>query len=122
MSKFATLKYAEKNIEINLPVYSPSLGNDCIDVSSLVKHGVFTYDPGFMSTAACESKITYIDGGKGVLLHRGYPIEEWTEKSNYRSLCYALIFGELPSETQEVNFRKEIISKMAVNDHIKAAI
>lgn len=66
MSKYATLKYADKNIEIELPVYPPSLGNDCIDVSSLVKHGVFTYDPGFMSTAACESKITYIDGGKGI--------------------------------------------------------
>ena len=53
MSKYATLKYADKNIEIQLPVYSPSLGNDCIDVSSLVKHGLFTYDPCFMSTAAC---------------------------------------------------------------------
>jgi citrate synthase len=122
MSKYATLKYAEKNIDIELPVYSPSLGNDCIDVSSLVKHGIFTYDPGFMSTAACESKITYIDGGKGVLLHRGYPIEEWTEKSNYRSLCYALIYGELPSDEQRESFRKEIISKMAVCEHVKAAI
>ncbi|WP_150467511.1 citrate synthase [Francisella sp. SYW-9] len=122
MSKYATLKYAEKNIDIELPVYSPSLGNDCIDVSSLVKHGIFTYDPGFMSTAACESKITYIDGGKGVLLHRGYPIEEWTEKSNYRSLCYALIYGKLPSDEQKENFRNEIISKMAVCEHIKAAI
>ncbi|MDE4961635.1 citrate (Si)-synthase, partial [Francisella tularensis subsp. holarctica] len=80
-----TLKYADINIEIELPVASPSVGIDCIDFSSLVKHGICTYDPGFMSTAACESNITYIDGGKGVLLHIGYPIEEWTHKSNYRT-------------------------------------
>ncbi|MED7819040.1 MULTISPECIES: citrate synthase [unclassified Francisella] len=122
MSKYATLKYEAKNIEIELPVYSPSLGNDCIDVSSLVKHGIFTYDPGFMSTAACESKITYIDGGKGILLHRGYPIEEWTEKSNYRTLCYALIYGELPSDEQREKFRSEIVSRMTVCEHVKAAI
>ncbi|QIV95221.1 citrate synthase [Allofrancisella frigidaquae] len=122
MSKYATLKYAEKNIEIDLPVYSPSLGNDCIDVSSLVKHGLFTYDPGFMSTASCESKITYIDGEKGVLLHRGYPIQEWTQKSNYRTLCYALIYGQLPTNEQREAFRREIIAKMPVCEHIKAAV
>ncbi|MDE5041594.1 citrate (Si)-synthase, partial [Francisella tularensis subsp. holarctica] len=71
MSKDATLKYSDNNIEIELPVYSPSLVNDCIDVSSLVKQGIFTYDPGFMSTAECDSKITYIDGVKVVLLHIG---------------------------------------------------
>lgn len=73
MSKYATLTYADKGIELQLPVHSPSLGNDCIDVSSLVKHGIFTYDPGFMSTAACESKITYIDGGKGILFTSWLP-------------------------------------------------
>lgn len=122
MSKYATLKYADKNIEVKLPVYSPSLGYDCIDVSSLVKYGIFTYDPGFMSTAACESKITYIDGGKGILLHRGYPIEEWTQKSNYRTLCYALIYGELPNDEQVKSFRQEIIAKMPVCEHVKAVI
>ncbi|BCD91768.1 citrate synthase [Francisella halioticida] len=122
MSKYATLKYAEKNIDIQLPVYSPSLGNDCIDVSSLVKHGVFTYDPGFMSTAACESQITYIDGGKGILLHRGYPIEQWVEKSNYRTLCFALIYNILPTDEQKAAFRKEIVSKMTVCEHVKSAI
>lgn len=75
-----------------------------------------------MSTAACESKITYIDGGKGVLLHRGYPIEEWTQKSNYRTLCYALIYGELPTDEQVKSFRQEIINKMPVCEHVKAAI
>ncbi|GAB4222726.1 MAG: citrate synthase [Francisella sp.] len=122
MNKTAILKYTDKSIEVELPVYSPSLGNDCIDISSLVKHGIFTYDPGFMSTAACESKITYIDGEKGILLHRGYPIEDWTQKSNYRSLCYALIYGDLPNSEQEKAFRQEIISKMPVCKHVKDAI
>ena len=122
MSKFATLKYADKNIEIQLPVYSPSLGNDCIDVSSLVKHGVFTYDPGFMSTAACQSTITYIDGDKGILLHRGYPIQEWTKKSSYMNLCQALIYDKIPTADETKAFNAEIIKKMAVCDHVKTAI
>ncbi len=122
MSKFATLKYAEKNIEVELPVYSPSLGNDCIDVSSLVKHGVFTYDPGFMSTASCQSTITYIDGGKGILLHRGYPIQEWTQKSDYMTLCQALIYDTLPNEAESKAFAKEINAKMAVCQHVKDAV
>jgi citrate synthase len=122
MSKFATLKYADKNIEIELPVYSPSLGNDCIDVSSLVKHGVFTYDPGFMSTAACQSTITYIDGDKGVLLHRGYPIQEWTKKSNYMTLCQALIYDKMPTADETKKFSDEIVKKMAVCEHIKTAV
>jgi citrate synthase len=122
MSKYATLKYADKNIEIQLPAYSPSLGNDCIDVSSLVKHGLFTYDPGFMSTAACESTITYIDGGEGILLHRGYPIQEWTKKSNYRSLCYALFYDKVPNDQEKQAFREEIVAKMPVCKHIKTAI
>jgi citrate synthase len=122
MSKYATLTYADKGIELQLPVHSPSLGNDCIDVSSLVKHGIFTYDPGFMSTAACESKITYIDGGKGILLHRGYPIQEWTKKSNYRSLCYALFYDRIPTDSQKQKFREEIVAKMHVCKHVKTAI
>lgn len=122
MSKFATLKYSDKNIEIDLPVYSPSLGNDCIDVSSLVKHGIFTYDPGFMSTAACKSTITYIDGDEGVLLHRGYPIQEWTKKSDYITLCQALIYDKLPSKEENKAFQAEIIEKMSVCSHIKDAI
>ncbi|APC97410.1 citrate synthase [Francisella frigiditurris] len=122
MSKFATLKYSDKNIEIDLPVYSPSLGNDCIDVSSLVKHGVFTYDPGFMSTAACKSTITYIDGDEGVLLHRGYPIQEWTKKSDYITLCQALIYDKLPSKEENKAFQAEITEKMSVCNHIKDSI
>ena len=67
---------------IELPVYSGSLGPDVVDVGGLTAKGLFTYDPGFVSTAACESEITFIDGGKGVLLHRGYPIEQLAAHSD----------------------------------------
>ena len=68
---------------IELPIYSGTRGQDVIDVGTLGSHGFFTYDPGFSATAACQSDITYIDGNKGVLLHRGYPIEELAAKSDY---------------------------------------
>ena len=81
----------------DLPVMAGTLGPRVIDVRKLYsEQDVFTYDPGFTSTAACESKITYIDGEKGVLLHRGYPIEELAEKSDFLEVCYLLLYGELP--------------------------
>ena len=83
----------EKPIE--LPVYQGSVGPDVIDVRSLTSHDLFTFDPGFMSTASCESKITYIDGDQGILLYRGYPIEQLAEKSDYLECCYLLLNGEL---------------------------
>jgi citrate synthase len=86
--------------EIELPVHSGSEGPDFIDVRPLTGHGLFTYDPGFVSTAACESKITYIDGAKGILLHAGYPIEQLAEQSNYLETCYLLLNGELPTEDE----------------------
>ena len=78
---------------IDLPVYKGSTGPDVVDVRGLVSKGVFTYDPGFVSTAACESEITYIDGAAGVLLHRGYPIEQLAEKSDFLETCYLLLNG-----------------------------
>ncbi|RMH36643.1 MAG: citrate (Si)-synthase, partial [Gammaproteobacteria bacterium] len=86
---------AEEAIE--LPMYQPTLGNEVIDVRSLNKHGVFTYDPGFMSTASCESKITYIDGKKGILLYRGYSIDDLAEKADFMEVAYLLLYGELPT-------------------------
>src|SRR5580698_1619918 len=85
---------------LDLPVYPGTLGPDVVDVSTMNKHGVFTYDPGFMSTAACESKITYIDGDKGILLYRGYPIDDLATKSNFVEVCYLLLNGELPDKSQ----------------------
>ncbi|WP_119343061.1 citrate synthase [Facilibium subflavum] len=122
MSKTATLTVAHKNLSLELPVHTPVLGQETVDVSSLVKEGIFTYDPGFLSTAACWSKITFINGNKGILLHRGYPIEQWVEKSNYNTLCYALLNDALPEKAQLNEFSDEIIENMAADNHVKAAI
>ena len=105
-SKTATLSLDDKSVEF--PVYSGSVGPDVIDIRKLYgATGAFTYDPGFTSTAACESTITYIDGDEGVLLHRGYPIGQLAEKSHYLEVCYLLLYGELPSaaELEDFEFR-----------------
>jgi len=87
-----------ENSEIEMPIYSPSIGPDVIDISKLYSQaGVFTYDPGFTSTAACDSSITFIDGEKGELLHRGYPIEQLAQQSHYLEVCYLLLYGVLPT-------------------------
>ncbi len=104
--------------EIELPVYSPTLGKDVIDVSQLVKHGVFTYDPGFMSTAACESKITFINGEKGQLLYRGYAIDDLAAHSDYMDVCYLLINGELPNKAEHDEFVGEINSHTMLHEQL----
>ncbi|WP_370930937.1 citrate synthase [Bartonella sp. DGB1] len=94
---------------IELPIYSGTLGPDVIDISSLYKQsGLFTYDVGFLSTAACESKITFIDGNKGVLLYRGYPIEQLAEKGDFLETCYLLLQGELPNKQQKEEFNHHV--------------
>lgn len=105
---------------IELPVYSGTLGPDVIDVRSLTSEGVFTFDPGFMSTASCESKITYIDGDKGILLHRGYPIEQLAEKSDFLEVCYLLLKGELPSDEEKAEFTSVITRHTMVNEQMKS--
>lgn len=104
--------------ELELPVYSGSTGSDVIDVRSLTANGYFTYDPGFVSTASCESKITYIDGDKGVLLHRGYPIEQLAEHSDYLETCYLLIYGELPDKEEKKRFEKTIMNHTMVHEQL----
>ena len=107
---------------VDLPVYEGTTGPDVVDVSSLVSKGIFTYDPGFMSTAACESDITYIDGGKGVLLHRGYAIDELADKGDFLETCYLLLYGELPSKAEKRQ-RKSIINYLtASNPTMKSRI
>ncbi|MES0824266.1 citrate synthase [Ruegeria sp. SCP11] len=94
-NKTATLTVHGETYE--LPVHSPTAGPDVIDIRKLYGDaGVFTYDPGFTSTASCDSTITYIDGEKGELLHRGYPIDQLAEKSHFLEVCYLLLYGELP--------------------------
>ena len=93
---------------IELPIYSPTIGQDVIDVGGLGSHGYFTYDPGFAATSSCKSDITYIDGDKGVLLHRGYPIEQLADKSDYLETCFLLLEGHLPSAAEKITFENII--------------
>jgi citrate synthase len=103
---------------IELPVYSGTVGPDVIDVGGLTSKGMFTYDPGFVSTASCESQITYIDGGKGILLHRGYPIEQLAESSDYLETCYLLLYGELPNAEQKAEFENTVRYHTMVHDQL----
>ena len=112
--KKARLTVEGLDADVELPIYASAVGPDVIDVTSLTKNGYFTYDPGFMSTAACESKITFIDGGKGVLLHRGYPIDQLAEHSDYLESCYLLLKGELPNAEQKSSFVQAVKDNSAV--------
>lgn len=114
----ATLTVDGLDKPIELPVYSGTMGPDVIDVRGLGADGLFTYDPGFMATSSCQSEITYIDGAKGVLLHRGYPIEQLAQESNYVELCYALLFGELPTAEQYADFESRVRNHTMVHDQI----
>jgi citrate synthase len=103
----ATLSVNGKTIEF--PVLSGSVGPDVVDIKTLYsKAGVFTLDPGFTSTASCESQITFIDGDNGVLLYRGYPIDQLAEQSSFLEVCYLLLNGDLPSKEQYQNYRNTI--------------
>ena len=114
--KKASLTIDGKTIDLN--VYSGTIGPDVIEVSALTGEGYFTYDPGFVSTAACESKITYIDGGRGVLLHRGYPIEQLAEESDFLETCYLLLYGELPNKQEKEAFNSTVRRHTMVNDQM----
>ncbi|MDP1706071.1 MAG: citrate synthase, partial [Sulfurimicrobium sp.] len=103
---------------IELPIYSATMGPDVIDIRSLGKHGVFTYDPGFMSTASCNSSITYIDGDAGILLYRGYPIEQLAEHADFMEVCYLLLNGELPTGSQRHDFDNTLRKVSMVHDQI----
>ena len=116
--KKAQLTLDGRDTPIDLPIYEGSAGPDVIDVRSLVSEGIFTYDPGFVSTAACDSDITFIDGNKGILLHRGYPIEQLAEKSNFLEVCYLLLNGELPNPSELLSFKKEIRYHTMVDEQI----
>lgn len=104
---------------IELPVLSGTLGPDVVDVRSLTANGLFTYDPGFVSTASCESEITYIDGDQGVLLHRGYPIDQLANKADYLDVCYLLLYGDLPSGKQKKEFQHVISHHTMVHEQMR---
>ncbi len=115
--KTATLTFDNKKVD--LPIYSPTVGPDVLDIRKLYAQGdVFTYDPGFTSTAACESSITYIDGEKGELLHRGYPIDQLAEKSHYLEVCYLLLYGDLPKGNQLETFENLVTNHTMLHEQM----
>jgi len=106
----ATLSFSDGSAPVEFPVYGGSIGPDVIDIRKLYgQTGKFTYDPGFMSTASCNSTITFIDGDKGELLYRGYPIEQLAEKCEYLEVAYLLLNGELPNKQEKEQFIKHDI-------------
>jgi citrate synthase len=116
--KTATLTYEGKSID--LPVLSPTAGPDVIDIRKLYAQAdVFTYDPGFTSTASCDSTITFIDGDKGELLHRGYPIDQLAEKSHFLEVCYLLLYGELPSGDQLEDFETRVTNHTMLHEQMQ---
>ena len=116
----ATLSFSDGTPSLELPIYKGTIGPDVIDIRKLYgATGKFTYDPGFMSTAACNSAITYIDGDKGELLYRGYPIEQLAEKGNFLETCYLLLNGELPNEKQKLEFDDKVTKHTMVHEQMQ---
>src|SRR5579871_2699890 len=116
-TKTGTLTLGDKSY--TFPVYEGTIGPDVIDISKLYNQaGIFTYDPGFTSTASCESKITYIDGDNGILLYRGYPIEQLAEKGDFLETCYLLLYGELPTAAQRADFNYRIRRHTMVHEQL----
>ena len=104
-----TAKLVIGSKEVELPIHSPTAGPDVIDISQLYAKGdVFTYDPGYTSTASCDSTITFIDGEEGILLHRGYPIEQLSSKSHFLEVCYLLLYGGLPNVAELTDFETRV--------------
>ena len=107
------------DITVDMPVKSGTIGPDVIDIGKLYNAtGCFTFDPGFLSTAACESKITYIDGDEGILLHRGYPIEQLADHGDFLETCYLLLHGELPTPAQKAEFDYTVTRHTMVHDQM----
>ncbi len=117
MSTNATLTFEGKTLD--LPVLEGTIGPKVVNIAQFAKNNVFTYDPGFMSTAACESKITYIDGDAGILLHCGYPIEQLAEHSDFLEVCYLLLYGELPTVSEKKQFVKTINNHTMVHEQMR---
>ncbi len=111
----AVLNCGDKSVEF--PVMGGAIGPDVVDIRSLYgKSGMFTYDPGFLSTASCNSKITYIDGDEGVLLYRGYPIEQLATQCDFLEVCYLLLKGELPNAAQKKEFVNSVTQHTMVHE------
>ncbi|MDR0806274.1 MAG: citrate synthase [Enterobacteriaceae bacterium] len=117
VEKKATLVFDDGN-SIELPILTGTLGEDVLDVRTLGSKGLFTYDPGYLSTASCESAITFIDGNEGVLLHRGYPIAQLAQNSTYLEVCYILLHGEAPTAEQYATFKDIVTRHTMIHEQI----
>ena len=116
----ATLSFSDGSPSLELPIYKGTVGPDVIDIRKLYgTTGKFTYDPGFMSTASCNSSITYIDGDKGELLYRGYPIEQLAVNCDFLETCYLLLNGELPNQTQKDKFVSTVTEHTMVHEQMQ---
>ncbi|MEY2619254.1 MAG: putative citrate synthase [Pseudomonadota bacterium] len=116
----ATLSFSNGSPAVELPVYSGSVGPDVIDIRKLyAQTGMFTYDPGFLSTASCQSTITYIDGDKGELLYRGYPIDQLATQCDFLETCHLLLYGELPDAAGKADFTKRVTLHTMVNEQMQ---
>src|SRR5690606_3422364 len=113
-----TLTFDNGSAPIELPMLPGTLGPNLIDIRNLGKHDCFTYDPGFQSTASCRSDITYIDGEKGLLYYRGYPIEQLAEHCDFMEVAYLLIYGELPNLDEKRRFTETISTHTMVHDQL----
>ena len=116
----ATLSFSDGSAPIEMPIYKGTVGPDVIDIRKLyAQTGKFTYDPGFMSTAACNSSITYIDGDKGELLYRGYPIEQLAVNCDFLETCYLLLNGELPNAAENQKFSDTVTNHTMVHEQMQ---
>ena len=118
--KKATLSFSNGSPSVEMPVYQGSVGPDVIDIRKLyAQTGMFTYDPGFLSTASCQSAITYIDGDKGELLYRGYPIEQLATNCDFMETCHLLLYGELPNAEGKAKFSRLVSMHTMVNEQMQ---
>jgi citrate synthase len=116
----ATLSFSNGSPSVDLPVYQGSVGPDVVDIRKLyAQTGMFTYDPGFLSTASCQSAITYIDGDKGELLYRGYPIEQLATNCDFMETCHLLLYGELPNADGKEKFTSLVTNHTMVNEQMQ---
>jgi citrate synthase len=116
----ATLSFSNGSPAVDMPIYQGNIGPDVIDIRKLyAQTGMFTYDPGFLSTAACQSTITYIDGDKGELLYRGYPIEQLATNCDFLETCHLLLYGDLPNADQKKVFTSRVTNHTMVNEQMQ---
>ncbi|NBY72083.1 MAG: citrate (Si)-synthase, partial [Betaproteobacteria bacterium] len=116
----ATLSFSNNSPSMEMPVYEGNIGPDVIDIRKLYgQTGMFTYDPGFLSTASCQSAITYIDGDKGELLYRGYPIEQLATQCDFMETCHLLLYGDLPDAKKKTEFTRLVSIHTMVHEQMQ---